>query len=353
VRIAICNWKDLAHPARGGAEVFVHEVGRRWVDQGHQVRLLCAAVDGRPDAESVDGIEVRRRGTRFGVYRSVRQELADSTAAWADVLIDSINTRPFLDPGRAGAPVLGLAYQVCREIWFDEMPFVVAVGGRYVLEPRWLRAYRGTTVATISSSSRASLLGYGLDDVRVVTIGASVVDPGPVAKASLPTAVFVGRLASNKGPQHALAAFARARVEVPDAELIVVGDGPLGPSLRSADPPGVRFVGRLDEVQKARVVKASDVIVVPSRREGWGLVVTEAAALGTPSVAFDVPGLRDSVLASRMGSLVAPNVQALASGLVLALGRRERPSPTPPPKWDTTARELIALLDERAGASRT
>jgi len=181
-------------------------------------------------------------------------------------------------------------------------------------------------------------------------MAASVADPGPAPKATAPTALFVGRLSANKRPEMALAAFARARKVVPGACLDVVGDGPLRERLEQHAPLGVRFLGRVDEASKARAMKAADVLVVPSRREGWGLVVTEAAALGTPSVAFDVPGLRDSVTASGMGRLVEPTEEALAGGLVTSLLERARPAPVTPPSWDDTAGALLDLVHRRARA---
>ena len=351
MRIAICNWKDRAHPAAGGAETFVHQVARRWVAAGHEVRLLTAAAGRGPARSVVDGVEVWRSGGRFGVYRDVRARLGAEVEDWADVLVDSINTRPFLDPRRHRTPVLGLAYQVCREIWFDEMPLPVAVVGRFVLEPLWLARYRDAPVATISQSSAASLRGYGIRNVQVIPMAASVADPGPVAKSAAPTALFVGRLSANKRPEVAVRAFARACEVVPGARLDVVGEGPLRERLERDAPQGVRFLGRVDEVAKARAMKAADVLLVSSRREGWGLVVTEAAALGTPSVAFDVPGLRDSVTASGMGVLVEPTEEALAAGVATALRERPRPAPVTPPSWDNTAGALLELVDRLVRAA--
>jgi glycosyltransferase involved in cell wall biosynthesis len=354
VRILILNWKDERHPSAGGAEVFLHEVSDRWARSGHEVRLVVAAVPGASSREvRPSGVEVRRAGSRFGVYRAARQHVLAEGVGWADVVLDSINTRPFLTPRWCPIPAVGLPYQVCREIWFDEMPLPVAAVGRWILEPRWLRAYRRTPMATISSSSRDSLRQYGIRDATVVCMGAHVSDPGPVEKAEVPTVAFVGRLSKNKRPADALEAFRLVRRALPAARLQVIGDGSLRTTLERAAPPGVEVLGRVSEIEKAQHVAAAHVLAVPSRREGWGLVVTEAAALGTPSVAYDVPGLRDSVAAAGQGLLVEPTPPALASGLLEQL-RMEQPAfRSPLPSWDATASQLLGLLRravEPAGA---
>jgi len=271
-------------------------------------------------------------------------------AGWADVVLDSINTRPFLTPRWCPTPCVGLPYQVCREIWFDEMPLPVAVLGRWILEPLWLRSYRRTPVVTISNSSRDSLRSYGIDDAAVVRIGAHVVDPGRVEKASAPTIAFVGRCSTNKRPADAVAAFRLVRHALTSTRLIMIGDGPLRASLERSAPAGATFVGRVSEIEKSRLLASAHVLAVPSRREGWGLVVTEASALGTPSIAYDVPGLRDSVAASGQGALVEATPEALAAGLLRALRSTKPIIRTALPSWDDTASDLLAILAAEVAA---
>lgn len=349
MRILVLNWKDERHPAAGGAEVFLHEVTDRWAQSGHEVRLVVAAAPGARSHEvRPSGVHIRRAGSRLGVYRAARKHVLEEGVGWADVVLDSINTRPFLTPRWCPLPTVGLPYQVCREIWFDEMPLPVAVLGRWVLEPLWLRSYRRTPMVTISSSSRASLRPYGIVDAAVVRIGAHVTDPGPVQKAEVPTVAFVGRLSSNKRPGEVVEAFRSVRRSIPHAHLAMIGDGPLRPRLERAAPPGVTFHGRVSEIEKARLVASAHVLAVPSRREGWGLVVTEASALGTPSIAYDVDGLRDSVVASGQGALVEPTPQALAEGLLQQLRSEEPARRTELPSWDDTASELLDVLRRAA-----
>jgi glycosyltransferase involved in cell wall biosynthesis len=316
MRVLIYNWKELAHPAAGGAEVFTEEVARALVRRGHDVTLFAAAVEGRPEQEVVEGVQVVRRGGRTGVYRAARRFWSEQGAAAYDIVVDEINTRPFLTPRwLRGAPVVALIHQLAREIWSYELPFPVSVLGRYVLEPLWLRSYRSVPALTVSQSSAESLTRFhGWRNVTVVPEGHTPHPVPRVAKEATPTVVFLGRLVAMKRPEDAIAAYQILAQELPQARLWVIGDGPLLERLRASAPPGVSFLGRLGRDELLDRLARAHVLVATSVREGWGLNVSEAAACGTPSIGYAVPGLVDAVPASG-GALVQPTPEALAEAL--------------------------------------
>ena len=136
----------------------------------------------------------------------------------------------------------------------------------------------------------------------------------------VPTIVFVGRLAVNKRPDEAIEAFRLARKVIPTLRMWVIGSGPMEEKLRKIAPQGVEFLGRISDDQKHQCLARADLLVVTSVREGWGLVVTEAAQCGTVAVGYDVPGLNDSIKASK-GFLVPPSPSELAKGIVTALNQ--------------------------------
>jgi O-antigen/teichoic acid export membrane protein len=172
MRILAFNWRDLAHPRAGGAEVYLQSVAREWVRCGHEVTIFCAAVDGKPARELADGVEIVRRGGRLGVYREARRYWRREGDGQYDLVVDCVNTRPFLCPRYVGnVPIVAVVHQVAREIWRYETPWPISVLGRYLLEPAWLRAYRDVPVVTVSESSRESLAKYGLRRVTVVPEG--------------------------------------------------------------------------------------------------------------------------------------------------------------------------------------
>ena len=323
MRILVYNWRDLAHPLAGGAEVYTDAVATEWVAAGHEVTLFAAAVSGRPERElAPGGYAVVRRGGRHSVYREARRFWLSEGAGRFDLVVDEVNTRPFHTPAFVrGVPVVALIHQVAGEVWRYETNPLLGFLGERVVEPRWLAPYRDVPVVTVSASSRESLQALGLRRVSVVPEGHRARLPAvPQVREAVPTLAFVGRLSANKRPDHAIEAFRLLRATLPEAQLWLVGAGPMQERLLRNLPPRTMLWGRVSEEEKLRLLARAHAVVATSVREGWGLVVTEAAAVGTPTIAYDVPGLRDSVRASG-GELVPPNPAALAERAAARLPR--------------------------------
>lgn len=353
MRVLWLNWRDLANPRAGGAEVFTEEVLRCWASWGHEVTLFTSEVDGLPRHELVEGVEVIRQGNRFTVYRAARRFWAKHRQRF-DVVIDEINTRPFGTPLYVrDAPVVALMHQLAADVWRHEVPWPAAVLGERWLEPRWLSYYRETPLMTISASSAKTISAMGPTDINIVPVGMTVPEVGAdLAPYGAPTAVFLGRLAANKRPDHAVRAFRIAQEEFADAELLVIGSGPLEKYLAELKVPGVTLMGRLEERHKAEVLARSHVLLATSLREGWGLNVSEAAWLGTPTIGYNVPGLADSVPASG-GVLVEPEPHAMANAL-RAFWRGELSMPPRPStvSWTEVARHCFRVVEHVARGGR-
>lgn len=134
---------------------------------------------------------------------------------------------------------------------------------------------------------------------------------------------------------------------MPTAVLWVIGTGPMEDELRLSAPEGVQFLGKISESEKMERLARAHVLILTSVREGWGLVVTEAAAVGTPTVAYDVAGLADSVRASN-GLLAAPNPEQLSSVLREFLGTDTRDgdadiSPGGVIPWSEVAERILRI----------
>jgi glycosyltransferase involved in cell wall biosynthesis len=313
-RILILNWRDLDHPKAGGAEVYTQSVANEWIKGGDEVTLFCSAIKGRPSTEVVNGLTIVRRGSRWRVYREARLFFQKEGRGKFDLIVDEVNTRPFFAMKWAGdTQVIALIHQVCRELWQYQAPLPLAVAGRYWFEPRWLHAYKEVPTVTVSEESKASLRQYGLTQIEVVPEGCGSMPNRPqVPREAEPTVVFIGRLEAHKRPDEAIHAFRLLReTSMPTAKLWVIGTGPLEERLRRNAPDGVEFLGWLTEEEKILRLARAHVLIVTSVREGWGLVVTEAAEVGTPVVAYRVDGLGDSVRASN-GVLTAPNPKQLS-----------------------------------------
>jgi glycosyltransferase involved in cell wall biosynthesis len=355
MRILVCNWRDGTHPAAGGAEVYTEEVLRRWAAAGHEVTLFSAAVSGRPaDEVTGDGVRHVRRGGRLGVYREAPRWYRAQGSGRFDLVIDEVNTHPFFcHEWAGGTPTVALVHQTCEEIWGHQMPLPVAVVGRHVLEPRWLARLRGVPALAVSESTRDALHRFGVPDVTVVPEGLTLpADLPAVAKEVEPTLVHVSRLVSYKQPDHVLAAYRIAARELPGLRLWFVGGGPLEERLRRQAVPGVELCGFVPQHEKYARMARAHALVFCSVREGWGLVVAEAAAVGTRAIAYDVPGVRDAVTAAG-GVLTPPTPEALAAWIVDVVPRWMAEPPAPVPgggvhDWDTVADAVLRAAVAKA-----
>jgi glycosyltransferase involved in cell wall biosynthesis/O-antigen/teichoic acid export membrane protein len=307
LRVLFLNWRDITNPDAGGAEVYTHEVAKRWVEQGHEVSLLTSRFPGCSQLEMVDGVRIRRVGRlRSGSFHVLAQrELARLSGF--DVVIDEINTIPFLTPlwRRRLPPVVTLIHQLAVEVWDAEVPRPLAAIGRR-LEPRLLRLYEEVPVVTVSESTRGDLHRLGLRNVHVVPVGLEEPpDLNGVEKEAVPTFLFVGRLAANKRPDHAVEAFRVIRERIPEARMWIVGRGPMEDRLRSQLPLEAEMLGYLPRRELYERMARAHCLLVTSVREGWGMVITEANSVGTPAVGYDVAGVRDAIRHGETG-LLAP-----------------------------------------------
>ena len=300
------------------------------------------------------GIRVIRQGCKYSVYTRARRYVKSHLSEF-DVIVDEINTVPFWVPRIAkDKPVVALIHQLAKEIWFYETKFPLNYMG-YAIEPLWLRKYKRVPTVTVSESTKRDLLELGFNQVRIVSNGIGVSpSPGIPSKESHPVFAFVGRLVKCKLPQHAILAFANVKVHFPNAELWIIGDGYLRPTLEKSRIEGVKFFGKISEQAKFDLLRRAHILLMPSVREGWGISVIEANAVGTPAVGYAVPGLQDSIVDGLTGRLVRPlDYAALAdaaeqtlldtladknlSNNALEWSRKF--------SWDASAREFLAFLE--------
>jgi glycosyltransferase involved in cell wall biosynthesis len=216
-----------------------------------------------------------------------------------------------------------MIWQLAKEVWWYESRFPLNAVG-YALEPIYLRVYRRTPVFTYSASTAADLRALGFSGkVTIVPVGIDPVNEIPLPKSLEPSFVYVGRLAPSKRVDDIIRAFALFRQADSRGRLLLIGDGPkvyvnlltaLVKQLGIAD--SVEFCGWLDGAAKHRRMSEATALLMASAREGWGLVVTECNACGTPAVVYDVPGLRDSVRHMQTGLVVSTTPRSMADGML-------------------------------------
>ena len=324
LKILVFNWRCWLNPEMGGAEVFTREVLKRWVKAGHRVTLFTSKFEGSKRNEVAEGVDIIRDGGRYSVYWKAKEYYNKFFSKQDyDIVIDEINTRPFLTPKfiKKGEKIVALIHQLAREYWFYETPFPIGILGYYFFEERWLRNYRRIPTVTVSESTRKDLAGLGFETVFVVGEGLNFKPVEKIGeKETHPVIVFAGRLKKAKRPDHAVKAFKIVKNKVPGAELWMIGDGYFREKLMRIAVEGVRFFGSVSSEERRELIKKAWVLVNPSVREGFGLNVVEANALGVPCVAYDVAGLRDAVIDNETGLLVkSGDVEALGEAIYQVL----------------------------------
>jgi len=326
MKILIYNWRDVKNPDAGGAEVFTHENLKRWVEKGHTVTMFTSSFPCCSKEEFVDGIRIIRAGGKYTVYLKAKEyyEKFFSKEDF-DVVIDEINTVPFFTPEfvNNGEKLIVLIHQLAREFWFYETKFPINYLGRYFFEDRWLKKYINIPTITVSGSTRKDLLDLGFKNVFIVPEGINFKPLDKVGeKENDPTLIFVGRLKKAKLPDHVIRAFKIVKEKIPDAKLWVVGDGYYRNELEKMACEGTEFFGRVSADKKLELMSRAWAILVPGLREGWGLIVTEANAMGTPAIGYNVHGLRDSIQNSLNGIIVNGYEEMAQSAINLMLDKK-------------------------------
>jgi glycosyltransferase involved in cell wall biosynthesis len=321
MRVLWFNWRDILNPEAGGAEVFTHEVMKRLAMRGYHMTLFTSRFKRCQLNENIEGVDIIREGNKYTVYKQAKKYLKAYKHHY-DVIIDEINTRPFFTPKFVGEKrVIALIHQLAREFWFYETRFPLNYIGYYFLEKKWLSNYKDIVTLTVSDSTKIDLDEMGFKKLFVVPPGLNVTPlPNVKEKEDNPTIVFIGRLKKAKLPHHALQAFSIIKHEIPDAKMWVIGDGYLRKKLESFKSKDITFFGHISTEKKYELLSRAHIILVPAVREGWGLVVTEANAMGTPAIGYDVHGLRDSIRHGETGiTIKGGSPEAMAQQAILLL----------------------------------
>ena len=309
MRVLVLNWRDTRHPQGGGSEVFVEQVARRLVAAGTEVTVFCSAHPNAPRREVVEGVRYFRRGGWRSVYLWAFVYHSLGRFGPHDVVVDVKNGIPFLAPMYCSRPVACLIHHVHREQWGMNFSSGWARFGWWVESRLSTYVYRRSRHITVSDGTRQELVAMGVpvEQIDVVYNGADeriVTTP----RSDRPTVLCLGRLVPHKRVELVLEAAAKIRPDVPDIRVVVAGQGQWFPELEArAEELGiadaVAFTGWVDGETKWRLLGEAWVLGMPSVKEGWGLAVMEAAASRTPSVAFRVGGLEESIVDGSTGLL--------------------------------------------------
>ncbi|PJE58454.1 MAG: hypothetical protein COU81_00650 [Candidatus Portnoybacteria bacterium CG10_big_fil_rev_8_21_14_0_10_36_7] len=302
LRILIFNWRDTKHVWSGGAEVYIYELSKRWVKDGHFVTVFCGRDGHSSKNEIIDGIHIYRRGGFYTVYFWAVIYYIFKFKGNYDVIVDSENGIPFFTPLYAREKIFLLIHHVHQEVFRKSLNWPLSWIASNLEAKVMPIVYRNTEVITVSPSSKNEIIKHKLTtrEPHIIYSGVDLKEFKSSKKSRFPTVLYLGRLKYYKSLNVFIKAANEVLEKIPEAVFIIAGEGEEGDNLKKyARSKGIEdkihFLGKVTQVDKIKLYQQAWLFMNPSFMEGWGITAIEASACGTPVVASDVPGLRDSV----------------------------------------------------------
>lgn len=306
----------------GGGERRYFEIARRLVERGHEVDVISMGIHGVSDYEEVRGVMVHHLGPRIRKppLRGPLDFIRFMAAAFRWVMthdydiIDAQTYAPLLPAFLAsrihGTPMVATIHDVSSahgDQWLQSSKTAT------ILERVLMRLpYDGViTVSRSTASALTELHGRNPDGIHIIPNG---VDPELIDSVTPATGnyiIFVGRLAPHKHVDHLIEVFSKLAIDFPDLRLEIIGDGVERARLKAmVDDCGIRdsvtFHHNLSYPEVISRIMGARVLVLPSTREGFGMVLAEAGACGVPAVAYRSGGVVEVIDDGENGFLVEP-----------------------------------------------
>lgn len=322
MRFLVINWRDIRNPEAGGAEIHLHEIFKRVVQCGHQVTLLASKYDGCKKEETIDGIRIIRIGTKFTFSFFVFLHYITKFGFGKydfDFIIEDISKIPLFTPLYIKKPLISIIHHFHEKTLFKELPFFIAIFAYFceLLVPLF---YKKNPIITVSESTKKELILRGVPraNIKIIYNGINHNLFTPGTKAEKPLIIYVGRVKKYKQLEDLIKAFKIVKEKVKNSELIIAGRGShhkeLKKLVKKLNLDSVKIFKNITEHQKIKILQKGWIYVTTSMKEGWGLSVIEANACGTPTIAYKVPGLQDSVKNNQTGLLIKNgNIKELAN----------------------------------------
>ncbi len=303
MNILILNWRDPKNPKAGGAEYVTLEHAKAWVKKGHKVFWFTSSFKNSKETEIIEGVDIFRKGGTYSMYLLAPFFYLFSGNKF-DLVIDQFHGAPFFSPLYVRKPKILFIHEIPGKIWDLMFPFPINIIGK-LAENFYFLLYKNIPIWTDAPSTINDLVKYGIKKENCTAIlcpiSKSALNKLPV-KEKNPTFIFVSRLVPMKGIEAVINAFKIIKEKEKNAKLWILGTGEnkyfellnkkvLELNLESS----VKFWGKVSENKKYELLKKAHLLLHASVNEGWGLVVIEAASQATPSVVYNVNGLRDSV----------------------------------------------------------
>jgi glycosyltransferase involved in cell wall biosynthesis len=330
MRFLMLNWRDPHNPLSGGAERVTLGYLSALAERGHEVSWYAYAFPGSRPEDELKGVQiVRGGGVGSAIVQARRWYRRQPRFA---LVIDQHHGIPWFAPWWCQTNCIAYIHEVLGPIWgaFYRWP-MNRIGPA---QERWThRLYARVPFWTACPSTQQALEGVGVRNVTLIPYGVHTVAlPAMDSKPLTPPLelAVVSRLAPNKRVDHAILALHNLGRQGVPARLTIIGSGVVEQQLKALTAglglsERVVFTGPLSEQEKDEQLRRSHLLLHTSMREGWGLNVIEANAMGTPAVVYPVAGLVESTLHDRTGRVSAAETpESLAAEIRMLVANPER-----------------------------
>lgn len=321
MNILYLSWRGPGHPNSGGAELVAHEHAKAWIKKGHKVTLFTSYFPGAKEVEYIDRVKIIRAGNAILTVqlKAFIWYLFKSKEKF-DVVIDEFHGLPFFTPLYVRAKKLAWIHEIAGNVWkFNSLPFPfnsLVANLAPVCEPLIFKLfYKKTKFVTFADSIKNELIDICIPEknITIINHGVNILNPKKISKNKMFTISYLGVLTQDKGIEDAIDAINLLnKIQKIQFWIIGQGEGSYTKFLKSkVEALGLdkvtKFWGFVNEQKKFKLLKKASVLIHPSIREGWGLVVIEAGLMGTPTIGYNVSGLRDSIIDMETGLLCKYN----------------------------------------------
>jgi glycosyltransferase involved in cell wall biosynthesis len=340
--------------------VFVWEAIRAIARQGVDMRVVAMHSPGAATYEVMEGIPVYRPRYAWPETMEVLRKggAGGLPVTWEQYPLARLQMVPFMAAHVAGVVrhavgcdlvhahwTLSAAAAIASRIWHGVPVLLTSQGSDLLRAPKaWLgrmfarsvlRHSDCVTVLSKALAEQALLLGASEDRLDVIPNGVDTRVFRPSDEKREPIVLYVGSLIERKGLRYLVAAFPAVLRHVPQARLVLIGEGPQRAELEKAlDESGVRarvtWLPFMTQEKVRQWMRRARVLVLPSTEEGQGVVLLEAMACGTPVIGSRIGGIQD-VITPQVGALVPPaDPSALADSTVRLMRDMDR--------WDAASK---------------
>ena len=298
--------RDIKHPKAGGAERTIYEVGKRLVNLGIDVNLVTVNPGNLLEYEIVEGIKTYRIKGNIKVHLNVKKMVRKINP---HIIIDDMgHAIPWCSPWFTHKKVIVFFHHLHARSLPGQVNIFLAKIITFI-EKIYPFIYKNNTFVTESDTSENDLIRLGIKKENVIKIppGVDLSLFHPEEKTKNIQLLYFGGLRKYKRPEFAIKVYEELHDEIQDLKLVVTGEGPLLNKMKEDIKHknyNIDFLGKIDYDKLSKIIRESWVNLHFSVTEGWGFSILESSASGTPSVAFRVPGVVDTIKDNFNGFLV-------------------------------------------------